>query len=38
VHFLVAPPTCRGSWLYEQVNTSYGGSRLIATDRVGCVR
>jgi len=38
VHFLVAPPTCRGSWLYEQVNTSYGGARLIATDRVPCVR
>ena len=38
VHFLVAPPTCRGSWLYEQVNTSYGGGRWIATDRVPCVR
>ena len=38
VHFVVAPPTCRGSWLYEQVNTSYGGARLIATDRVPCVR
>jgi hypothetical protein len=38
VHFLVAPPTCRGSWLYEQVNTSYAGAKLIATDRVPCVR
>ena len=38
VHYLVTPPTCRGSWLYEQVNTSYGGAKLIATDRVPCVR
>ena len=38
VHFLVAPPTCRGSWLYEQVNTTYGGGRMLATDRVPCVR
>jgi hypothetical protein len=38
VHFLVAPPVCRGSWLYEQVNTAYSGAKLIATDRVPCVR
>jgi hypothetical protein len=38
VHYVVAPPTCRGAWLFEQVNTSYAGARLIATDRVPCVR
>ena len=38
VHFVVSPPTCRGSWLYEQVNTAYSGAKLIATDRVPCVR
>ena len=38
VHFLVAAPTCRGSWLFEQINTSYGGAREVATDRVPCVR
>ncbi len=38
VHYTVAPPTCRGSWLFEQVNTSYGGGRLVATDRMPCVR
>ena len=37
VHFLVAPPTCRGSWLFEQVNTAYSGAKLIATDRMPCV-
>jgi hypothetical protein len=38
VHFTVAPPTCRGTWFYEQVNTAYSGARLIAADRVPCVR
>ena len=37
VHFVVAPPTCRGAWLFEQVNTAYSGAKLIATDRVPCV-
>jgi hypothetical protein len=37
VHFVVAPPTCRGSWLFEQVNTAYSGAKLIATDRMPCV-
>jgi hypothetical protein len=38
VHYVVSSPTCRGSWLFEQVNTTYGGARLIATDRMPCVR
>jgi hypothetical protein len=38
VHFLVAPPTCRGAWLFKQVDTAYSGAKLIATDRVPCVR
>jgi hypothetical protein len=38
VHLLVAPPTCRGAWLFEQVDTTYSGAKLIATDRVPCVR
>jgi hypothetical protein len=38
VHYAVASPTCRGSWLFEQVNTAYSGAKLIATDRVPCVR
>ena len=38
VHYTVAPTTCRGSWLFEQVNTSYGGAREVATDRMPCVK
>jgi hypothetical protein len=38
VHYTVAPPTCRGSWLFEQINTSYGGAREVATDRMPCVK
>jgi hypothetical protein len=37
VHYVVASPTCRGSWLFEQVNTAYSGAKLIATDRMPCV-
>jgi hypothetical protein len=38
VHYTVAPTTCRGSWLFEQINTSYSGAKEIATDRMPCVR
>jgi hypothetical protein len=38
VHYTVAPTTCRGSWLFEQINTSYSGAKQIATDRMPCVR
>jgi len=38
VHYTVAPTTCRGSWLFEQINTSYAGAREVATDRMPCVK
>ena len=38
VHYVVSASTCRGSWLFEQVNTSYAGAREVATDRMPCVK
>jgi hypothetical protein len=38
VPYLVSASTCRGSWLFEQINTAYSGAREIATDRMPCVR
>jgi hypothetical protein len=37
VHLIEAPTSCHGSWLFEQVTTTYRGEKLVATDRVPCV-
>ena len=37
VHLIEAPTSCHGSWLFEQVATSYRGEKRVATDRVPCV-
>ena len=38
IPYLQAPTSCHGSWLFEQVNTRYNGSRAVATSREPCVR
>jgi hypothetical protein len=37
VHYLEAPSSCHGSWLFEQVNIRYDGTQSVATDRQPCV-
>lgn len=37
VHYFEAPTSCHGSWLFEQVNTRYNGTRQVASSRQPCV-